>query len=392
MLGRLRERRLRESLARFPAVGLVGPRQVGKTTLARSLSGSWGPSTYLDLERPSDIAKLSDPELYLSRLASKLVIIDEVQRRPDLFPILRSLIDDAPDVMGRFLLLGSASPDLIRDSSESLAGRIRYVTLDPLCWSEVNDDQRELSHSIDRLWIRGGFPSSYLAPTEEASADWREGLVATYLEQDLRDLGVRIPSTQLRRFWTMLAHNHGQTWNASKLATSLGVSAPTVRRHLDLLESTFMVRQLSPYFANVKKRLVKAPKIYLRDSGLLHVLLRLRDLEDVLAAPIAGASWEGFVIEELSRLLPETPLHFYRTSGGAELDLVLLPRRGPPIGCEIKRTLSPAVGRGMRSALDDLKADRAFVFYPGSERYPLQSGIEAIPVTQIPAVAQELAT
>lgn len=388
MLERFQAGRLRQLLERFPAVGLVGPRQVGKTTLARSLVGDGGEAIYLDLERPSDAAKLGEPELYLTQARGRLVILDEVQRRPDLFPVLRSLIDDAPERAGQFLLLGSAAPDLIRDASESLAGRIRYLELTPLFLGEVPKTD------VDTLWLRGGFPRSYLARAEDESSDWREGMIRTYLEQDLPQLGVRVPALQLHRFWTMLAHGHAQLWNASKLAGSLGLSAPTIRRYLDLLTDTFVTRQLAPYAANTKKRTIKSPKVYLRDSGLLHALLGLPTMEALLGSPVAGSSYEGFVIEQLVRRLPESwQFSFYRTGAGAELDLVLTPpgsRR--PIALEIKRTLAPRLGRGGHEALDDVGAERAFILTPGNERYPLSPRAEVVPVNTLPDFAQELET
>jgi len=373
MVPRSLQQIIEQSLRRHPVVALLGPRQVGKTTVAKAiLSGSERPATYLDLELPSDANKLRDPELYLGPLTEALVILDEIQRAPDLFPVLRALVDQrrAP---GRFLLLGSASPELLRQSSESLAGRIVYHELSPFDVTEVGPS--------NRLWLRGGYPDSFLAADEDDSCAWREAFVATYLERDLPQLGIRVPAAQLRRFWTMLAHNHGQLWNASRLAAGLGLTAPTVRHYLDILEGTFTIRQLQPYHANVGKRLTKSPKVYLRDSGILHTLLNLRTLEDLFGHPTAGSSWEGFVIEQIlgSALKGRTP-YFYRTAAGAEIDLVLVPGSGKPVAIEVKRSSAPSPGKGFWNAYRDLGCEQGFVVYPGSEAYPLGEGVTALPI------------
>lgn len=327
MLARKLENIIWEALDRFPVVGLIGARQVGKTTLARALTDRLpGKSLYLDLERPSDLAKLADPEFFLEQHAGELVVLDEIQRRPEIFPVLRALVD-ADRRNGRFLVLGSASPDLLRQSSESLAGRIIYHELPPLRIGEV-------AASPDgwrTLWCRGGLPQSYLAPSDHVSLEWRQAFVTTYLERDLPVLGFRTPATTLRRFWQMLAHSNGQLWNASKIAGSLGVSAPAVRHYLDLLEDTFMVRQLQPYHANLKKRQTKSPKAYVRDSGLLHAILGLETMDAILGHPSAGSSFEGWVIEQVVSVLPASwhPF-FYRTTAGAEIDLVLAGPDGSP--------------------------------------------------------------
>jgi uncharacterized protein len=304
--------KLLESLKTFPVVGLVGPRQVGKTSLARQLvaelaqtaqsnTQSAQSAVMLDLERPSDLAKLTEPELYLEPLANRLVVLDEVQLRPDLFPVLRALVD-ARRRPGRFLILGSAAPALIQHSSETLAGRVDFLELAPLTLNEINLNETNtqpantVNSTAQNLWSRGGFPDSYLARSDVASMRWREAFVRSYLERDIPQLGIRISAATLRRFWLMLAHYHGQLWNASTLAGSLGVSAPSVRHYLDILESTFMVRVLQPYSANLGKRLVKSPKVYLRDSGLLHALLNLPNHNALLGHPMLGASWEGWVI------------------------------------------------------------------------------------------------
>ena len=386
MIKRDLEPRLLRSLRRFPVVGLVGPRQVGKTTLARVVARELGHAVYLDLERPSDAARLTDPELYLEPLAGRLVILDEIQRRPDLFPVLRSLVD-ARRANGRFLILGSASPDLTRQASESLAGRIAYHELTPFTAGEVATRARDTRTT---LWTRGGFPGSYLASSNARSVAWREAFIDTHLQRDLPALGVRVPATALRRFWEMLAHCHGQLWNASKIAGSLGVTAPTSRHYLDTLEDTFMIRQLPPFAASLKKRLVKSPKVYLRDSGLLHALLRIGNLDDLLGHPVAGASWEGWVIEQaLAASSANTGASFFRTAAGAEIDLVLERPSSRRIALEIKLSSSPTPSRGFWSGIADLKPAAAFVVYPGKERYPLGQGVEALPVAMLDEVLRD---
>lgn len=367
-------------LRRFPVVGLIGARQVGKTTVARAVARRVGRAVYLDLERPSDAARLADPELYLEPLADRLVVLDEIQRNPALFPVLRSLVD-ARRRNGRFLVLGSASPDLSRQTSESLAGRIIYRELMPITLDEVGARTRT---TLTALWNRGGFPRSYLAPSEARSVEWREAFIDTHLQRDLPALGVRVPAAALRRFWEMLAHFHGQVWNASKIAASLGVTAPTAKHYLNTLQDTFMVRVLRPFAANLKKRLVKSPKVYLRDSGLLHALLRVGDSDQLLGHPIAGASWEGWVIEQaLAADGGRSGAYFYRTAAGAEIDLVLERPRGRRLAFEIKLASAPSPSRGFWSGLDDLKPTAAFVIYPGTERYPLGRGVEALPVSML---------
>jgi predicted AAA+ superfamily ATPase len=374
------------SLDQFPAVGLIGSRQVGKTTLAMMVAQrSAERAIYLDLERPSDLAKLGDAELYLGSMADSLVIIDEVQRRPDLFPVMRSLIDEQRRP-GRFLILGSASPALLRQSSESLAGRIVYHELKPFNLQEVGAS----TDDMNRLWNRGGYPESFLAASDAASLKWREAFIQTYLERDIPNLGLRMPAVTLRRFWLMLAHCQGQLWNASQIAGSLGVDSKTARRYLDVLDDTFMVRQLPPLHANLKKRLVKSPKIYLRDTGLLHGLLGIGAYEQLLGHPAAGASWEGWCVEQvLSTVAPATGARFYRTSAGAEIDLVLQPPGGgPPVAIEAKFSLDPRPTRGFWSALSDLQPARSFVVYPGAEFYPLGETVWALPAAQMTRVSE----
>lgn len=370
-----------KSLRRFPVVALVGPRQVGKTTLAKQLAASGSiKAIYIDLEKPSDLAKLSEPELYLQSHADKLIILDEIQRMPELFAVLRALVDSKRRA-GRFLLLGSASPQLLRQASESLAGRIVYHELTPFLLGEVKTD----SKTRQRLWFRGGFPGSFLAGSEDAAEAWREAFIRTYLERDIPQLGIRIPSMSLRRFWEMLAHSHGQLWNASKIAASLGVSAPTVRHYLDILQETYIARLIEPYHANLKKRLVKSPKVYVRDSGLLHSLLRLPHPEDLYGHPAVGASWEGWVIEQILALTPANWRHsFYRSAAGAEIDLLLeRPGRKPPIAIEIKFTSAPKPSKGFWSALADLGNVHGYIVCACEENYPLANKVSALPVQQI---------
>jgi uncharacterized protein len=379
MLQRRVTAKLRQSLSEFPVTALLGPRQVGKTTLARLVASGMPPdkAVYLDLELPSDLAKLAEPELYLQGHHNRLVVIDEVQRAPELFPLLRALVDQDRRP-GRFLLLGSASPELSRFGAESLTGRIIFHELAPFTLDETGNGE------ISRLWIRGGYPLSVLAASEEESLRWREALIATYLERDIPQLGIRVPATMLRRFWTMAAHHHGNLWNASAIANALGVSSPAASRYLDILCDTFIVRQLAPFSANLKKRLVKSPKIYVRDSGLLHALLGIHNHEQLQGHPVVGASWEGMVIEQILAILPAgfEPF-FYRTSAGAEVDLLLVPRSGLPIAVEIKHTLSPKVSKGLRCVMEDLKCDRGFIVYPGNESYNMTPRITALPVTKL---------
>jgi len=368
-----------------PAVALLGPRQVGKTTLALAI-GATRRSLYLDLESNADRAKLSEPELYLSAHAEELVILDEVHRMPDIFQALRGLIDRgrrAGRKTGQFLLLGSASMDLLHQSGESLAGRIAYQELGPIDVLEAGADQ------ADPLWVRGGFPESLLAETEADSLRWRQDFIRTYLERDIPQFGPRIAAETLRRFWTMLAHHQGSVLNAADLARGLGIDGKTVASYLDLLVDLLLVRRLLPWHSNFGKRLVKSPKIYIRDSGLVHALLGLRDREAILGHPIAGASWEGFVIETLIGAAPAGMVpSFYRTSAGAEIDLVLAFPDGSLWAIEVKRSLSPKIEKGFYLACEDLQPARKFVVYPGAESFPTSHGVE---VSSLPALAGILA-
>ena len=364
---------MRTALARSPVVVLSGPRQCGKTTLARELL-SPDSINYFDLEDPTSVARLEEPMTALGPLAG-LVVIDEIQRRPDLFPVLRVLVDRRPNP-ARFLILGSASGDLLRQGSESLAGRVERITIGGFTLGEVGSD------AMDMLWLRGGFPRSFLPRDERDSIAWREQFVQTLLERDLPQWGVRVPATALRRFWTILAHYHGQTWNAADAARTLGAAESTVRRYLDLLTDAFMVRQLQPYHANLKKRQVKSPKVYLRDSGVLHRLLGLDSAKQLLTHPKLGASWEGFAIEQVLASEPHDQTYFWATHQGAEIDLVL--QRGDKLlGVECKRADAPKVTPSIRAALVDLGLARIAVVYPGTKRYPIAEDVEAVPVADL---------
>jgi predicted AAA+ superfamily ATPase len=371
---------VQEALERFPVVGLLGPRQVGKTTLALRVADVLGPerSLYLDLESAVDLAKLSDPEAYLERQRGRTTILDEIHRTPDLFRTLRVLVDRRRREgrnAGHFLVLGSASPELLRQSSESLAGRIAYIELTPVRIDEIAG----VEPSLEDLWVRGGFPDSLLAPTDADSLGWRIAFVRTYLERDIPQLGPRVPSETLRRFWTMLAHNQAQTLNASRLAAGLAVSGQTVARYVDLLVDLLLVRRLPAWTGNVGKRLVRSPKVFVRDSGVVHALLRIETADDLLGHPVAGPSWEGMLVETLIGAAGEAACSYYRTSAGAEADLVVEGRGGRRVAIEVKRSTAPAMGRGFRSACEDLRVSAAAVVHGGADRYPLAASVEAVP-------------
>jgi uncharacterized protein len=372
-------------LEHVPAVTLVGPRQVGKTTLALSIA-EHRRATYLDLESEPDRARLAQPELYFADHADELVIIDEVHRAPGLFETLRGVIDRARREgrgAGRFLLLGSASIDLLAQSGETLAGRVAFVELGPFDVSEIGAGQ------VNSLWVRGGFPESFLARDDAISLRWRRDFIRTYLERDIPQLGPRVPAETLRRLWTMLAHSQGGLLNAAQLARALAVDGKTIARYLDLMVDLLLVRRLPPHLANVGKRLVRAPKVYVRDSGVVHALLGLGDKDALLGHPVAGASWEGFVIENLVAIAgDDAEASFYRTSGGAEVDLILSWPSGRRWAIEIKRSLAPRLERGIRSALADLEPEQGFIVYPGVERFPLGEQVDAI---SLEALCQELA-
>ncbi|MFT4035050.1 MAG: ATP-binding protein [Patulibacter sp.] len=376
MYGRRLAAELRMLLAESPAVALTGPRQAGKTTLALEVAAERA-ATYLDLESPRDAALLAEPELYFDAHGEGLLILDEVQRVPSLFPVLRGVIDRrrrAGQQFGQFLLLGSASIDLIAGSSESLAGRLAITELGTLSALEVPASRH------NDLWVRGGFPPSLDAAGAEASLRWREAFISTYLERDVPAMGPRIPSTALRRLWTMLAHQQGGQLNVAQLAAALGVSGQTAGRYIDVLADLLLVRRLPPVMSNVGKRMTKAPKVYVRDSGLVHALLGITTLDDLLSHPVAGMSWEGHVIEQLLQAAGDrVDVGFYRSSGGAEIDLVLTWPGGETWAIEIKRTATPSVGRGFRSAVDDLQPARSFFACPVEAECPLAPDVTAIP-------------
>lgn len=363
---------VRTALKRSRVVALLGPRQCGKTTLAREFVSA-DSLNYFDLEDPASLARLSEPDTTLRPLKG-LVVIDEVQCRPDLFPLLRVLADRKP-LPARFLILGSASPDLLKQSSESLAGRLETVSLEGFRLADLG------AGTLPRHWLRGGFPLSFTARTETASNAWRASFLQTFLERDLPQLGVTIPAVTLRRFWSMLAHYHGQTWNGAELARALAVSESTVRRYLDLMTGVFMVRQLPPWFENLGKRQVKAPKVYVRDSGLLHALLGIGGRRDLECHPKVGASWEGYAVEEVIKALRPDDVYYWATHTGAELDLLLF-KKGRRIGIECKRADAPTLTPSMRIALADLKLDRLHVVYPGAKRYPLADRVDVVPLVE----------
>jgi len=365
-------------LSRYRVVAILGARQVGKTTLAKQVADAWstGPATRFDLEDPADLARIEEPSLTLRNLKG-LVILDEIQRRPDLFPLLRVLADrERPGT--RFLILGSASQELLRQSSESLAGRIQFVHLSGFRLDEVGAGR------ADQLWVRGGFPRSFLARSDRQSAEWRRGFVRTFLERDIPQLGIRVPAATLRRFWAMLAHSHGQVWNAAEFARSFGVGESTVRRYLDLLSATFVVRQLAPWHENLAKRQVKSPKIYFADTGLLHTLLQTDTKEEILGHPRLGASWEGFALHQViarSGARPEE-CFFWATHGGAELDLLVV-RGKTRLGFEFKRTDAPRITPSMRSALSDLRLESLYVIHAGEHSFPMGERIRAVPIGRL---------
>ncbi len=378
MIPRIVSGQIVEALDRQAAVAIIGPRQVGKTTLALEIARD-RKSLYLDLESLSDRNKLRDPELFLKSYEDTLVILDEIHRVPELFQSLRGLIDQGRrrgKKTGRFLILGSASIDLLRQSGESLAGRIEYVDMGPFNAMEVANKEKELT----KLWVRGGFPDSFLAKNDVDSLKLRKSFIRTYLERDVAQFGPRIPAESLERLWTMLAHAQGTLLNASKMASGLMISAPTVTTYIDLLSALLLVRRLSPFHGNVSKRLVKSPKVYVRDSGLLHALLGIRDFNELSGHPVVGNSWEGFVIENLLAAAPEgTIASFYRTAAGAEIDLLLeLPGRDGLWAIEIKRGVAPKIERGFHLACDDIKPNRKFVIYSGNGDYLLSPGLEAV--------------
>ena len=362
---------VRTALRRSRVAAIIGPRQCGKTTLARQFVPPDSPN-YFDLEDPASLARLSEPDTALRPLR-KLVVIDEVQRRPGLFPLLRVLADRRP-LPARFLILGSASPDLLKQSSETLAGRLETVPLEGFRLSDLG------AAAQDRHWVRGGFPLAYTARTEADSLAWRRQFLQTFLERDMPQLGIAIPAVSMRRFWTMIAHYHGQIWNAAELARAMAVNESTVRRYLDLMTGVFMVRQLPPWFENLGKRQVKAPKVYVRDTGLLHALLGIANQRDLESHPKVGASWEGYAVEEVIKFFRPDEAYFWATHGGAELDLLLF-KSGRRVGVECKRMDAPRLTPSMRIALADLKLNHLYVLYPGEKTYSLAKNVDVMPLT-----------
>lgn len=380
MYPRQSQLKLLRLLQQFPAVGLLGPRQAGKTTLAFAQKEFYPNALYLDLELPSAQRQLDDPEAFLMAHAQQLVILDEVQRMPELFSILRGVIDQRRrmnQASGQFLLLGSATGVLLQQSSESLAGRVAYVELPALQASEVFGTQASVA-DLNALWVRGGFPLSWLASSDADSMTWREVFITTYLEKDIPALGPRIPATTLRRLWTMLAHHQGELLDQSKLASALAISGQTVSRYIDLLCDLMLVRRLPAWHGNVGKRLIRSPKVYVRDSGLVHALLGLPHLDAVLGHPVAGSSWEGFVVEQLVIAAPSAQASFYRTSNGAEVDLVLTFRNQQTWVIEVKRSSAPTVSRGFHQAAVDLGAARKLLVAPVEQTYPMKENIEVV--------------
>ncbi len=362
--------RVLAALKRSPIAAILGPRQCGKTTLARQISEG-RPGAYFDLESQADLRRLQNPELMFSSL-SGLVIIDEIQTMPELFPALRVAVDK-PENHCRFLILGSASPEIIQRTSETLAGRVEFIDMTGFDLTELGPDRWQ------PLWVRGGFPRSYLAQSDADSFAWRDGFVRTFLERDIGQLGIQISPTAMRKFWTMLAHWHGQVWNASRIAAAMGINDKTARRYLDILTETYMIRQLPPWFENLGKRQVKSPKVYFRDSGLLHHLLTLDDFHSITGHPQVGASWEGFALEQILLALRPTQAYYWGTYQKAELDLLLV-HEGRRYGVEFKFSEAPEVTKSMRIAVESLQLERLFIVYPGTSEYPVDAVISACPI------------
>lgn len=385
MIERTAKSEIAQLLEEFPAVGVLGPRQIGKTTLAEEIADSKNPEPiYLDLESPTDLAKLNEPEDYFELHKGKLIVLDEVQRVPELFQILRGVIDRRRRQgyrTGQFLILGSASLDLLQQSSETLAGRIAYKELSGITATEIKSNTRA---DLDKLWLRGGFPDSFLIKSDDASLRWRQNFITTYLERDVPQFGPRIPAVTLRRLWTMLAHSQGGQLNVAQLGANLGIAAPTAKRYIELMEDLLLIRTLRPWLGNIGKRLVKIPKVYIRDSGLTHALLNLTSLDDLMGHPVVGASWEGFVIENLISCLPTgVTAWFYRTSAGAEIDLVIEKNTIKKYAIEIKRSLAPSLSKGFYLGCEDIEATGRFLVYPGTEKYPISKDVTALSLTDM---------
>lgn len=382
MIERWITKQLEKNINRNPAVALLGARQVGKTTLAKSVAQNM-PSIYLDLEFPKDLAKLKDPTTFLALNSDKIIILDEIQRAPDLFMVLRGLIDQnrqAGRKAAQFLILGSASMDLLRQSSESLAGRISYVEMTGLNVREIGDSRK----NIQNLWLRGGFPDSYLAEDNETSIDWLENLIKTYLERDVPQMGFQVPAARLRRLWIMLAHLQGETVNYSKLAANLEIDGKTVTHYIDILTDLLLVRRIEPWHVNVKKRLIKSPRYYVRDSGILHRLLGIADDDALLSNPILGKSWEGFVVENIHSVMPRfAETYFYRTAAGAEIDLVIKMPNAEIWAVEIKYGVAPKIGKHYSKTCDDVGATHKFVVYGGDDEFPIGDNVWMISLPRI---------
>lgn len=382
MLERWITDKLQKNIAQVPAVALLGPRQVGKTTLAKAVEKGID-SLYLDLESPEDLLKLSDPSSFLSMHSDKLIILDEIQRAPDLFMILRGLIDKNREQgrkTGQFLLLGSASMDLLRQSSESLAGRISYIEMGGLNVLEIGKDKKDLQ----KLWVRGGFPDSYLATDDDTAMDWLEDLIRTYLERDVPQMGFRVPANRLRRLWTMLSHLQGETINITKLASNLEVQRAAVNHYLDILTDLLLLRRIEPWHANVKKRLVKSPRYYIRDSGIQHRLLGIGNHDSLLSNPVLGKSWEGFVVENIHSVLPRrAETYFYRTSAGAEIDLVIKMPSSEIWAVEIKHGVAPKLGKHYSQTCDDVGATKKYVVYGGDDEFPVGDDVTVISLPKL---------
>jgi len=382
MLERWITDKLQKNISQVPAVALLGPRQVGKTTLAKTVAKGIE-SLYLDLEAPEDLLKLSDPTSFLSTHSDKLIILDEIQRSPDLFMVLRGLIDKNREKgrkTGQFLLLGSASMDLLRQSSESLAGRISYIEMGGLNALEIGREKKDLQ----KLWVRGGFPDSYLATDDDAAMDWLEDLIRTYLERDVPQMGFRVPANRLRRLWTMLSHLQGETINISKLASNLEVQRNAVNHYLDILTDLLLLRRIEPWHANVKKRLVKSPRYYIRDSGIQHRLLGIGNHDALLSNPVLGKSWEGFVVENIHSVLPRrAETYFYRTAAGAEIDLVIKMPSSEIWAVEIKHGVAPKIGKHYSQTCNDVGATKKYVVYGGDDEFPVGDDVTVISLLKL---------
>ena len=374
---RKHESELIRSLEDYPVVAVIGPRQCGKSTIAREVLGQIGaPFIYLDLEKDSDLNKLGEAEFFFRNNQKKLICIDEIQKKPDLFPLIRSIVDESAS-NGQFLILGSASPELLKQTSETLAGRIHYLELTPFLINEIDDQG---------LWIKGGFPRSLLSTSDDVSFAWRENFIKTFLERDIPQFGINIPAPQLRRFWTMCAHSAGQILNKSKLGESLGISHTTVQRYLDILESTFMIRILSPYFGNLKKRLIKSPKIYFRDTGILHTILNILDLNELMGHPAFGVSWESYALENIVSSTRRWQPSFFRSSSGSEIDLIL--ERGiRRLAIEFKASMSPKYSKALLPLIDELEIEKTWIVAPVTETYPLN---RRIIVSSVKSVIEEI--